>query len=278
MSKKTSPQQEKPSSYELEVLAIVEALKKFRSYLLGTKIKIVKDCYDFQKTDLTPKIARWALLLEEFEYEVIHRSGQQMRHVDALSRNAVCMVTRSQSEITRKIANAEEAVESIHLLKTLVEKGLRNDYLMKENVLYLQDGGRELIVVPEAMELEIIRGIQNKGHFAAQKTKDLLKRDFYISNVKKKTEQVVLNCVDCILCNKNKADLKFKEILDGEYIIPPFRKKRLIVKKRKRTPYKVVNIKPHDRYDVAKVGSHEGPAATFTSADHIKPWSDAVAT
>ncbi|GBN43865.1 Transposon Tf2-9 polyprotein [Araneus ventricosus] len=209
MSKKTSPQQEKLSSYKLEVLSIFEALKKFRSYLLGTNIKIVTDCDAFQKTmqkrDLTPKIARWALLLEEFEYQVAHRSGQQMRHVDALSRNAVCMVTRSQSEITRKIATAQEADEHIRLMKTLVEKGLRDDYIMKENVLFLQGGGRELIVVPEAMEFEIIRGIHNKGHFAAQKTEDLLKRDFYISNVKTKIEQVILNCIECILCNRKRG-------------------------------------------------------------------------
>ncbi|GBM26141.1 hypothetical protein AVEN_231532-1, partial [Araneus ventricosus] len=43
-------------------------------------------------------------------------------------------------------------------------------------------------------------------------------------------------------------------------------------------PYTAVKIKPHDRYDVAKLGSHDGSAATSTSADHIKPWSDAVAT
>ncbi|GBM27698.1 hypothetical protein AVEN_25328-1 [Araneus ventricosus] len=42
--------------------------------------------------------------------------------------------------------------------------------------------------------------------------------------------------------------------------------------------YKVVKINPHDRYDVAKVGSHEGPAATSTSADHMKSWFNAVAT
>ncbi|GFX93314.1 retrovirus-related Pol polyprotein from transposon 17.6 [Trichonephila clavipes] len=35
-SRKTEVQQEKYSSYELEVLAIIEALKKFRSYRLGT--------------------------------------------------------------------------------------------------------------------------------------------------------------------------------------------------------------------------------------------------
>ncbi|GFW63032.1 retrovirus-related Pol polyprotein from transposon 17.6 [Trichonephila clavipes] len=76
-SRKTTVQQEKYSSYELEVLAIIEALKKFRSYLLGTKFKIITDCDAFQKTmhkkDLPVKIARWALMLEEFNYEVCHR-------------------------------------------------------------------------------------------------------------------------------------------------------------------------------------------------------------
>ncbi|GFU34338.1 retrovirus-related Pol polyprotein from transposon 17.6 [Trichonephila clavipes] len=74
-SKKTTPQEEKYSSYELEVLAVIESLKKFRNYLVGNKFKIVTDCSAFQKTmskkQLTPKIARWALFLEDFNYEII---------------------------------------------------------------------------------------------------------------------------------------------------------------------------------------------------------------
>jgi len=44
MSRKTTDAEEKYTSYELEVLAIVHALKKWRVYLLGRKIKIVTDC------------------------------------------------------------------------------------------------------------------------------------------------------------------------------------------------------------------------------------------
>ncbi|GBO22034.1 hypothetical protein AVEN_93764-1 [Araneus ventricosus] len=56
-----------------------------------------------------------------------------MRHVDALSRNAVCMATRSQSEITRarkekenirKIATAQEVDERLHLMKILCLENL----------------------------------------------------------------------------------------------------------------------------------------------------------
>ncbi|GBM25478.1 Retrovirus-related Pol polyprotein from transposon 17.6 [Araneus ventricosus] len=95
MSKKTSSQEEKYSSYELEVLAIIEALKKFRYYLTGSKFRIITYCSAFQKTmsktQLTSKIARWALFLEDFNYEIVHCPGKQMKHVDCLSRILLCL-------------------------------------------------------------------------------------------------------------------------------------------------------------------------------------------
>ncbi|GFT41070.1 retrovirus-related Pol polyprotein from transposon 17.6 [Trichonephila clavipes] len=72
MSQKMTPAEEKYSSYELEVLAVVNALKRFRTYLLGNHFKIITECSAFQKTmdkkDLVTRVARWALLLEEYDY------------------------------------------------------------------------------------------------------------------------------------------------------------------------------------------------------------------
>ncbi|GFW63067.1 retrovirus-related Pol polyprotein from transposon opus [Trichonephila clavipes] len=83
MSKKTSIQEEKLCSYELEV----------RNYLLGRKFRIQTDCAAFAKTldkkELTPKMARWSIFLTEFDYEVVHHPAKQMQHVDALSRHPV---------------------------------------------------------------------------------------------------------------------------------------------------------------------------------------------
>lgn len=50
-SSKTSDIEKKYHSYELEILAIVRALQKFRVYLLGLTFKIVTDCEAFKKTD-----------------------------------------------------------------------------------------------------------------------------------------------------------------------------------------------------------------------------------
>ncbi|GFU49934.1 retrovirus-related Pol polyprotein from transposon 297 [Trichonephila clavipes] len=90
MSRKTSETERKYTSYELEVLAIIEALKKFKVYILGMPFKIITDCNAFTKTmskkDLNTRIARWALNLQDYDYTILHRSGSQMAHVDALSR------------------------------------------------------------------------------------------------------------------------------------------------------------------------------------------------
>jgi len=79
MSHKTSDTEKKLHSYELETLAVIQAIKKFRVYLFGTKFKLVTDCSALQKTlnkiDISLKVARWTLMLEEFDYEVEHRAG-----------------------------------------------------------------------------------------------------------------------------------------------------------------------------------------------------------
>ena len=59
---------------EKELLAIVFALDKFRSYLIGSKIIIFTDHaalkYLLSKKDAKPRLLRWILLLQEFDIEI----------------------------------------------------------------------------------------------------------------------------------------------------------------------------------------------------------------
>ncbi|GFV32620.1 hypothetical protein TNCV_441121 [Trichonephila clavipes] len=203
-SRKTTVQQEKYSSYELEVLAIIEALKKFRSYLLGTKFKIITDCDAFQKTmhkkDLPAKIARWALMLEEFDYEVCHRPGRQMKHVDALSRYPIMMI--SSHDITQKIKEAQNKDEFISQLKSGIKVTPSDEYFLKNEILYKLHKNSELLVVPEMMQREIVLHAHAQGHFASKKTESIVSQEFYIPRFTKIVQDVITICVPCILSSR----------------------------------------------------------------------------
>ena len=62
------------STTEKELLAVVFAIDKFRSYLVGAKVIVYTDHaalkYLLTKGDAKPRLIRWILLLQEFDIEI----------------------------------------------------------------------------------------------------------------------------------------------------------------------------------------------------------------
>ncbi|GFT05327.1 retrovirus-related Pol polyprotein from transposon 297 [Trichonephila clavipes] len=189
MSKKTSDHERKYTSFELEVLAVVDALKKFRIYVLGTSFKIITDCDALVKTlskkELNPRIARWALYLQEFNYTIEHRTGSKMAHVDALSRPPHCMLI--QNSVYLQFLKAQQADDKITTIKTLLNTTAHDNYIVKNKLLYKTVNGTDLLVVPDEMQANIIKTAHERGHFAVLRTQDLVSKDFYIPRLNTKS-------------------------------------------------------------------------------------------
>ncbi|GJZ03061.1 reverse transcriptase domain-containing protein [Tanacetum coccineum] len=75
---------------EKEMLAVVYAFEKFRSYLILNKSIVYTDHsalkYLFAKKDSKARLLRWVLLLQEFKFKVIDTKGAENLAADHLSR------------------------------------------------------------------------------------------------------------------------------------------------------------------------------------------------
>ncbi|GJX18871.1 reverse transcriptase domain-containing protein [Tanacetum coccineum] len=75
---------------EKEMLAVVYAFEKFRSYLIMNKSVVYTDHsalkYLFNKKDAKARLLRWVLLLQEFDFKVINTKGAENYAADHLSR------------------------------------------------------------------------------------------------------------------------------------------------------------------------------------------------
>ena len=99
-SRTLSHTERKHSAVEKEAQAIVEALKKWRHFLIGNHFILVTDqrslafVFDNNCTGKVKneKIQRWRLELSNFHYDVVYRPGTENKVADTFSRNLTCSV------------------------------------------------------------------------------------------------------------------------------------------------------------------------------------------
>jgi hypothetical protein len=103
-------------THDLELAAIVHALKMWRHYLLGRKFVLMTDhCglrYLFDQPNLNARQARWMALLSEFDFEIKHIKGKENRVADAFSRSMktihLAAVCTYETDVKNRVRNAQE--------------------------------------------------------------------------------------------------------------------------------------------------------------------------
>ncbi|KAF8045480.1 hypothetical protein N665_4833s0001 [Sinapis alba] len=131
-------------SHDLEMAAVVFALKIWRSYLYGAKVQKLTDHkslkYIFTQTELNLRQRRWMEFVADYDLYIAYHPGKANLVADALSRR------RAEVLAERETGELEEMVRSLHL-----------------NTLAGQDGPLWLEAVDQADLLTRIREAQGLG-------------------------------------------------------------------------------------------------------------------
>jgi len=79
--------------HDLELAAIVFALKIWRHYLFGAQFRVFSDHkslkYSFDQKELNMRKKRWMEFLKDYDSELLYRPGKANLVADALSRKTV---------------------------------------------------------------------------------------------------------------------------------------------------------------------------------------------
>ncbi|KAI9557180.1 hypothetical protein GHT06_016988 [Daphnia sinensis] len=199
---------------ELECLAIVWALKKFRSYVYGRRFSVLTDSsavrWLWSKKEVSGKFARWILALQEFDFEIRHIKGVNNLVADALSRNPdESCIEPSGSEIGHVVCVLDSrkptGMNSTELAfqQQLDSQLLSENFKLYRKVLYKRNssqGRKFLLCVPSILRRKIIEFCHDdpsSGHMGVDKTIARVSERYWWPNFRKSVRKHVLSCNYC---------------------------------------------------------------------------------
>jgi transposase InsO family protein len=276
-SRQTTKEEQRYHSYELETLAVVQTLKKFRTYLIGIKFRVVTDCNAlrtaFTKKDILPRVGRWWLTLQEFDFEVVYRPGAKMLHVDALSRNPVekpvgledidvFTINVSEDDWVLAAQLQDERLKYVRevLLRTPQdgeEEKIHGDFVLRNNRVFRKtvEGLRWAVPKTARRQLTMLNH-DTKGHFSLEKTLGLMKQSYWFPGMRQYVKRYIKGCLGC-LYNKEPAGKRPGFLFPIEKVGVPMHTLHLdhlgpFVKSRRKNAYLIVAVDAFTKFIIMK--------------------------
>ena len=231
----TQPEQNY-SVIQKECLAVIYAVKQFRHYLLGRKFKLVTDHAPLQwlsAQKMQGLLCRWALALQEYDFDIVHRKGSVNTNADALSRRSYSTqvaATQATSDVVKaeiREAQIDDPVTNhiLHALSTSTQRPTRKQwyhpplrhYRRIWSQLTILDGvacrqykpgplseSVSVPVLPPSLRcraLHCAHNVPSAGHQGMSKTLERLQQEAYWVGMAGDVER---HCRTCITCQQSK--------------------------------------------------------------------------
>eukprot|EP00253_Pinus_taeda_P029666 PITA_29666 len=210
-SRKLKEHEQKYSAYDLELTAVIHALKMWRHYLIGRKFLLMTDHHSltsyFSQPTLNATQARWVDFLGNFDFEIKHLKEKENRVADALSRKVHCIyeigISQGWSTLDQEIEEAATQdqiyLQKRHLVQNSDVRSIQQGYTLNAaGMLCFQ----KKIYIPNQNSIkEKILDENHRspyaGHPGYQKLITSLRKEYYWPAMKKDVVEYLARCLEC---------------------------------------------------------------------------------
>jgi hypothetical protein len=210
-SKTLSAAEQNYDVYDLELLAIVNALDHWRPYLAGSphKIIIYSDhqnlLYWKEPHKISRRVAREVLMLSKYNFEIRHIKGTSNGRADALSRRPDYDQGHEDNQnvtvLPRQVfARAMEVLPNISSQEESVLKPWIDPHQLKQHQGVWYKDGRQVVTRDTEDKCRIIRSHHDTpvhGHPGISKTIQLMERLYWWPKMRLDITEYVKGCTDC---------------------------------------------------------------------------------
>ena len=222
-SKALTKAERKWDSCEQELFAILSAVKHYRHYLMNTKFRVRTDnkacTYVLKKAELSPRLARWAIQLADYDYDVEHTPGKHNCVADALSRAELIAAIDTDdqpSEVDNAMRTAQSHDYFLGPILLFKEKGVFPIDMSKKNtnqvrkeseyfklingVLYREQGSKLLLAIPSSQRKFLLYAAHESVmslHPGITKTLLKLKDKYWFPRMTHHVTEHIKHCGSC---------------------------------------------------------------------------------
>lgn len=205
-SRKLSEAQQKKKAIYIESLAIREAIRYWRFWLIGRKFTVITDHKPLEHLNIKARtdeeLGDLANELLQFDFEILYRPGSFNSEADCLSRNPVLNTIPDDFH--------EPIIPSLNFL-TLDE--IRNSQksiirldsdIVKSNVIFRNIKGKKCIVIDKSFGEHLTKLVHHRfGHIGPKHIMLIIRKYFYFNNMTAIVRKLCSSCSTCI-CNKTR--------------------------------------------------------------------------